>query len=53
MAYGCIEEDDAALVRVANKFVTELRRVGLDAKWGGTDRHPIVVDGIVWRRRRS
>jgi hypothetical protein len=53
MAYGCIEDDDAALVRVANKIVTELRRVGLDATWQGTARHPLVVNGIVWRRRRS
>jgi len=52
MAYGCVEEDAAAFVRVANKVVAELRRVGLNASWGGTAYHPIVVDGIVWRRRR-
>lgn len=52
MAYGCIEEDRAAFVRVANKIVAELRSVGLNASWGGTDNHPIVVDGLVWRRRR-
>jgi hypothetical protein len=52
MAYGCVEEDEAALVQVANKVMAELRRVGLKASWGGTANHPIVVDGIVWRRRR-
>lgn len=52
LAYGCVEEGEAALVRIANKVVAELRRVGLDASWGGTAYHPIVVDGIVWRRRR-
>lgn len=52
MAYGCVEEDEATFVRVANRIVAELRRVGLNASWGGTAYHPIVVDGIVWRRRR-
>jgi hypothetical protein len=52
LAYGCLEEDPAALRRVADKIVTELRRGGLNASWGGTDSHPIVVDGIVWHRRR-
>lgn len=52
MAYGCVEEGGAALVRVANTVVAELRRSGLNASWGGTANHPIVVDGIVWRRRR-
>jgi hypothetical protein len=52
MAYGCIEEDPGAFQRVGNKIVLELRRVGLNASWGGTAGHPIVVEGIVWRRRR-
>jgi hypothetical protein len=52
MAYGCIEENSATLVRIANRIVCELRRVGLNAFWGGTTYHPIVVEGIVWRRRR-
>jgi hypothetical protein len=52
MAYGCVEEGEAALGRVASKVVAELRRVGLNASWKGTAYHPIVVDGIVWRRRR-
>jgi hypothetical protein len=52
LAYGCLEDDPAALARVANKVVAELRRVGLDAKWQGSGGHPIVVDGLVWRRRR-
>lgn len=52
MAYGCVEEEEATFVRVANKIVAELRRAGLNASWGGTAYHPIVVDGIVWRRRR-
>jgi hypothetical protein len=52
MAYGCVEEDPQALQRVANKIVAELRRVGLNASWQGTAGHPIVVDGIQWRRRR-
>ena len=53
LAYGSIEDDPAALQRVANKVVTELRRVGLNASWRGTTSHPIVVDGLVWRRRRE
>lgn len=52
MAYGSIEEDPEAFQRVDNKIVSELRRVGLNASWGGTPGHPIVVDGLVWRRRR-
>ena len=52
LAYGCIEEDHEVFLRVANKIVAELRRVGLDASWQGSAYHPIVVDGIVWRRRR-
>lgn len=52
MAYGCVEDNAEALQRVANKIVTELRRAGLNASWEGTTRHPIVVDGMVWRRRR-
>lgn len=53
MAYGCVEEDLEALQRVGNTIVAELRRVGLNASWGGTAAHPIVVDGIVWRRPRQ
>jgi hypothetical protein len=52
MAYGCVEEDPDAFLRVGNKIVLELRRVGLNASWSGTAAHPIVVEGIVWRRRR-
>jgi uncharacterized protein DUF6891 len=52
MAYGSIEEGEWLLAGVANKVVAELRRAGLNASWGGSDGHPIVADGIVWRRRR-
>lgn len=52
LAYGCVEEDTALFIQVANKIVAELRRVGLDANWQGTASHPIVVDGIVWQKRR-
>jgi hypothetical protein len=52
MAYGCLEDDPKALQRVAKKIVEELRSVGLRASWGGTAGHPIVVEGVVWRRRR-
>jgi hypothetical protein len=52
MAYGCIEDNAEAFERVGNKIVAELRRAGLNASWGGTAGHPIVVEGIVWRRRR-
>jgi hypothetical protein len=52
IVYGCIEEDGEALVRVVNRVVAELRHAGLNASWGGTAYHPIVVDGIIWRRRR-
>jgi hypothetical protein len=53
MAYGSVEEDPQAFLEVANKIVAELRNAGLNASWGGTDCHPIVVDGLVWRRRRE
>ena len=52
LAYGAIEEGEEALARVANKVVAELRQVGLDARWEGDGRYPIVVEGLVWRRRR-
>src|SRR5262245_14703860 len=51
MAYGCVEEDPQAFLGIANKIVAELRKTDLDASWGGTADHPIVVDGILWRRR--
>ena len=53
MAYGCVEEDPQAFLGVANKIVAELRKAGLNASWDDTDGHPIVVDGLVWRRRRK
>jgi len=52
MAYGCVEDELEAFQRVGTKIVAELRRVGLDASWGGTPGHPIVIEGMVWRRRR-
>src|SRR5262245_51595838 len=51
MAYGCVEDDPEAFLGIANKIVAELRKTDLDASWGGTADHPIVVDGILWRRR--
>jgi hypothetical protein len=53
LAYGCLEDESAALARVATKVVAELRRVGLDATWQGNAGYPIVVDGMVWRRRQA
>ncbi|MBN9519172.1 hypothetical protein J0H58_11735 [bacterium] len=53
MAYGCIEEDPEAFQRVGSAVVAELQRVGLNASWGGTAEHPIVVEGMVWRRLRA
>ena len=53
MAYGCVEEDPQAFVGIANKIVAELCRAGLNASWAGTAGHPIVVEGLVWRRRKS
>jgi hypothetical protein len=53
MAYGCVEEDPQAFLGVANKIVAELRKAGLKASWGGTDGHPILVEDLVWRRRRK
>jgi hypothetical protein len=53
MAYGCVEEDPQAFLGVANKIVAGLRKTGLNASWGGTAGHPIVVEGLVWRRRRK
>ncbi len=53
LGYGSVGADEEALRRVADKVVTELRRAGLTASWGGTEWDPIVVDGVVWRRRRT
>jgi hypothetical protein len=53
MAYGCIEDNHEVFQRVGNKIVAELRQADLNASWGGTTSHPIVVEGIVWRRRRQ
>jgi hypothetical protein len=53
MAYGSVEDDRETFQRVGNTIVAELRRVGLNASWGGTAGHPILVEGIVWRRRRQ
>jgi hypothetical protein len=52
MAYGSIEEGQEAFQRVGQKIVASLKQAGLKASWAGTDRDPIVVDDIVWRRRR-
>ena len=52
LAYGSVEDDEAALAGVARKVVAVLRRAGLDAKWEGDAGHPIVIEGLVWRRRR-
>lgn len=53
MAYGCVEENQDSFLAVANKIIAELCKAGLNASWGGTDGHPIVVEGIEWRRRRK
>jgi len=53
LAYGSVEENMDVFIRVAHKIVDELRRTGLDAKWQGTPSDPIVVDGIVWQKRRT
>jgi hypothetical protein len=53
MAYGCAEDDPEAFLRVGNEIVAELCRAGLDASWGGSAGHPIVVEGMEWRRRRQ
>ena len=52
LAYGCIEEEEADLTRVVNRIVTELRRFGLYAKWQVSAYDPIIVEGIVWQKRR-
>jgi hypothetical protein len=52
LAYGCIEEEEADLTRVANRIVVELRRFGLDAKWQGSADYPIIVENIMWQKRR-
>jgi len=52
MAYGSVDDDPEQLRRVADTAVAELRRAGLNASWAGTTADPIVVDDIVWRRRR-
>lgn len=53
IAFGSVEEDRAAFEHTANTAVFELNCAGLTASWGGTDRHPIVIDNIVWRRRAA
>jgi hypothetical protein len=52
LAYGALDEGEEELTRVANAVVAELRRAGLDARWEGDPCCPIIVEGIVWRRRR-
>jgi hypothetical protein len=53
IAYGSVKEDKQAFHAVANTIVAELCRSGLNATWEGTAGHPIVVEGLVWRRRRK
>ena len=52
LAYGCVDDEAESLRRVAERIVAELLRAGLGASWGGSGAHPIVLDGIVWQRRR-
>ena len=52
LAFGLVTDDEASLTEVANTIVQELRKAGLDAKWKGSINSPIVVEGLVWRRRR-
>jgi hypothetical protein len=52
MAYGSVEEDEACLQRVGRTVVQELRKVGLNAEWNGSLDSPIIVNGLVWQRRR-
>lgn len=52
LAFGSIADDETLLMEVANTIVQELRKAGLDAKWKGCWNSPIVVEGIVWRKRR-
>jgi hypothetical protein len=52
LAYGSVFDEDGSLARVANTIVRELRQAGLDARWDGSANSPIVIEGMVWRRRR-
>lgn len=52
IAYGTLDEDMGSLNSVVSSIITELRNAGLTASWAGTLGHPIVVEGIVWQRRR-
>ncbi len=52
LAYGSVADDEESLADVAFTIVQELLVAGLDAKWNGHANSPIVVERIVWRRRR-
>jgi hypothetical protein len=53
LTYGTVEENEQALARVAERCVAELRHSGLNATWGGDSYSAILVDGIVWQKRRE
>ena len=52
MAFGSVADDWQSLEDVAYTIVQELIIAGLDAKWKGCVNSAIIVEGLVWRRRR-
>ncbi len=52
MAYGSVEDDEECLQRVGRAVVEELQKFGLSAEWNGEIGSPILVNDLVWRRRR-
>lgn len=52
LTYGCVAEDEAALIRVAQKIVAELQQAGLKVSWQGDGGYAIIVEDMVWRKRR-
>jgi hypothetical protein len=53
MAYGSVEEDEQCLQEVANTVVGKLQTAGLKAEWSGDQDSPIIVNDLVWLRRRT
>lgn len=51
IAFGAVEEGDAAILEVGRRVVEALRAEGLDAAWTGRLEDRVAVQ-LTWRRRR-
>jgi hypothetical protein len=53
LAYGALEQGEAAQQKVGRSIVEALRKEGLAAEWSGDVRKRIEVKDLLWRRRRK